>query len=534
MASELKHRRGTTAQHSNFTGAIGEFTYDTDKKSIVTHDGTTLGGFPGGGFRQAGTSVVRSVETRLRQTVSVKDFGAVGNGVTDDTAAIQAAIDYAATLTAPILIVDAGEYYTTAALYFTLPNYSTIQFIGRIKANVSAQAAVVIGSVDSSAAGNRFGYHVTGLKVYRTSIDSAGTSIGVQLRSIVASYVEIRECRNFRDGVYCYGVSPNGGFSYNEIHLGYLHDNRTNLHLAATGVGYCNENNFFGGTYNHTSAFPAVSTINLEIDHFALNNLNFNRFWGPSFEDNSALAVAAVVNGFNNVIYNPRMENLALPTTYKIIFAADSDECKVFGYGIVKGNIQNNGLGNSWETRDGIFTELQTQTAADDAVYRARSQVTNSVKVFRADDVLGAVSAYMAGDGLIYANDRVYAEEGIRFKTSDATYNDRGLFAASTGPEGSRSANPGSIASKTSGGAGQSLWVKESGAGNTGWKAIITQPEVIAAADIAAVGNAINTTDKFTGKLVWDSTNNRMMRSSGSAAASAWYVIDGSASVTPS
>jgi hypothetical protein len=46
MATQVQRRRGTTAQHSTFTGADGELTVDTTKKTVVVHDGSTAGGFP--------------------------------------------------------------------------------------------------------------------------------------------------------------------------------------------------------------------------------------------------------------------------------------------------------------------------------------------------------------------------------------------------------------------------------------------------------------------------------------------------------
>lgn len=45
-AFALQLRRGTTSQHSTFTGLSGEITVDTDKKTIVVHDGSTAGGIP--------------------------------------------------------------------------------------------------------------------------------------------------------------------------------------------------------------------------------------------------------------------------------------------------------------------------------------------------------------------------------------------------------------------------------------------------------------------------------------------------------
>ena len=46
MSTQIQRRRGTTSEHSSFTGAAGEITIDSTKNTIVVHDGSTQGGIP--------------------------------------------------------------------------------------------------------------------------------------------------------------------------------------------------------------------------------------------------------------------------------------------------------------------------------------------------------------------------------------------------------------------------------------------------------------------------------------------------------
>ena len=62
-------------------------------------------------YTPAGTGAqTTTVQSKLRESVSVKDFGAVGDGVTDDTAAIQAAIDYAESIGGCGIYFPDGNY----------------------------------------------------------------------------------------------------------------------------------------------------------------------------------------------------------------------------------------------------------------------------------------------------------------------------------------------------------------------------------------------------------------------------------------
>ena len=113
--------------------AIAEL--DTEKTTLANvlarlddNDGSSLVGYTQGGTGAAN----RTVQAKLRETVSVKDFGAVGDGVTDDTAAIQAALDSGAKR----VYIPSGTYIVTASV--RIPSEITVYGDGTDKTLISS------------------------------------------------------------------------------------------------------------------------------------------------------------------------------------------------------------------------------------------------------------------------------------------------------------------------------------------------------------------------------------------------------------
>jgi hypothetical protein len=74
-------------------------------------------------------AVAQTVQTKLEQYISVKDFGAVGDGVADDTAAIQAALTALAT-TGGDLLFPQGTYKINTAISQTFADNVNVRLLG--------------------------------------------------------------------------------------------------------------------------------------------------------------------------------------------------------------------------------------------------------------------------------------------------------------------------------------------------------------------------------------------------------------------
>lgn len=113
------------------------------------------------GFKQSNASgfvtgaTARTVNDKLQESVSVKDFGAIGDGVADDTAAIQAAIDYViaqanlGTGKTIAVHLNPGTYKITTSLRLFDPGttsygFSSVTLVGEALGYVNSKRTVIV------------------------------------------------------------------------------------------------------------------------------------------------------------------------------------------------------------------------------------------------------------------------------------------------------------------------------------------------------------------------------------------------------
>lgn len=150
-------------------------------------------------FIQAGTgAVLRTAQLKMREIVSVKDFGAAGTGLSDDTTAIQAAIDYAESLaaaspnTGAAVYFPAGSYLVSATLTIQDDNI-TLHGDGRDLSIISRNAAYA-HTLDIDNGAILQNIRIEGLSFYH-DIGPGNVMSGAHIRADAVTYLTIRDVR---------------------------------------------------------------------------------------------------------------------------------------------------------------------------------------------------------------------------------------------------------------------------------------------------------------------------------------------------
>lgn len=155
-------------------GTIQSFTNDSDVLTTVE-------------FTQSGTSVVaRNLESKLKDILSVKDFGAVGDGATDDTTAIQAAIDSCKANSVKTLFFPSGNYRLSSQLTVSAPLALVGNPVGTNFYSVHAGNCLVF-QPDNVGASNTY---LPGGGVYNITVTRIAAAKG-------GSAIWLRQCNGF-------------------------------------------------------------------------------------------------------------------------------------------------------------------------------------------------------------------------------------------------------------------------------------------------------------------------------------------------
>lgn len=224
--------------------------------------------------------------------VNVKDFGAVGDGVTDDTTAIQAALTAAEKVHIP-----AGTYLVSSQL--NLKNRQFISGDGRVATTISYSGS---GNLFGNSTGGRI-FDVTILDLY---VNDTGTGVDAfALKDVVKGHFERIEVNGFdRAFALITSTSPTNNALYNRF---------INCMANNCGVGWDFEKASAGSsTSGANSNTVAFCRSNGCTDGIKINNTNDVTVIGCQFEaGTNGVSITDDVGGVSNRnrIVDNRFEN---------------------------------------------------------------------------------------------------------------------------------------------------------------------------------------------------------------------------------
>jgi len=487
----------------------------TSLADLAASTGSSLIGYNQGGIN----AVDRTVKNRLQDYISVKDFDAVGDGVTDDAAAFQAAHD-ALPATGGTIYAPQGTYLWGSGVVFSKP--VILRGVGCSPLSATTAATQIIKKSTMSGAALTLNALGSGVMECGFVGQTGNTGDGIHVRSGRTILFRVSSHKMGQDGIRVgdsvqlncnhflhenlflrengrHGYHVDDEFYRNNTSFGANCNNGLIKHIDATSNGG-DGLKINGGWYNSIENFLPQTNTGAGINIVNTGGTNIGARYTVIYagEQNEGNVGGNIVNsgfntvmlgvtpgssltdtGSNTIIISPGISKV---DTLRItnIFTSERPTSGTFDYPIIAKI-----FGNASDGRGGGF-EIQTPAGSGTSRTAARIAAAQDsgnndrltfflntagtmVEYLRLSSVLNAL--YPVTDDAIdlgRAANRFNQTYSKEFRPGSGAP----IWTSGTGsPNGVVPAPVGSLYTDTSGGAATTLYVKESGAGSAGWVA---------------------------------------------------------------
>jgi pectate lyase-like protein len=292
--------------------------------------------------------------TAQPRTFDVRNFGARGDGVTDDTAAIQAACN--AAVAGDDLAWEVNhptDEYGGSAMVVAVGTFVTSQTItigthfDGTRATFLVKGSPAIGVRVATKNDGVFGRRLVRLpEVINTSYlqPPRPTGIGVQVVNAQACEVHVRKVESWGTAIDV--IANNNGTAWSRFYLGWILNNNIGLSLTVGPNGWVNENQFHGGAFGLSSGGVNIPGTR----YIKVGRCNNNTFYSNALEGDPEYHIECA--GRFNLWFMPRLETKAvrpkaLFTSIGTPFTSGCDNGLFLGYPSSSGPIvvTNSGVG---------------------------------------------------------------------------------------------------------------------------------------------------------------------------------------------
>ena len=439
-------------------------------------------------YTPAGTgAVATTVQTKLRESVSVKDFGAVGDGVTDDTAAIQAAINYVAS-NGGVLTLPSGTYMSDS-LQVTPTASFKINGTGTIKKRTNAANNML------QIQGTTLPISVTGITLdgdFTTHSEGGQGLVGYNISNMIVDNVTVTDVKNSGVIIYTDGTIHENNIVRNCTVNGEAHIKNGLLIVDCKNSGIENSSVFnvteFALELKNSCTNCWIRNCLVDICDLQAIVLGQTTGTGPSHCDISNVTIKAsdgaieLSNGQYNTFNQITCDFTGNPTPI------------------------NNGINCGSEVKNCTFTNI-TMLNLPTAIYAIRFRTNNINNLVK----FSSIEKDGAGDAFRFdASATLNTVVADRYSIADVLKEDLRPY----------------VSDASSGGTNLLVSLRTTATENN-------DTPTGSNTGLNAVGDVINTQNKYAGKRVWNTSDNRPVYAVGSAAADVWKKADGTTHNTP-